>query len=93
MFPSTQSDTSPYSVKIKQAKKIFNQRECSPLIESELDFIKFQVRKIDNVHAQISVFGPRMSYTVPLETMGPFARGKTSSLPIIIAANSPRWDE
>ena len=31
--------------------------------------------------------------TVPLETMGPFARGKTSSLPNVIAANSPRWDE
>ena len=25
--------------------------------------------------------------------MGPFARGKTSSLPNVIAANSPRWDE
>ena len=32
-------------------------------------------------------------HTVPLETMGPFARGKTSSLPIVIAANSLRWDE
>ena len=32
-------------------------------------------------------------YTVSLETMGPFARGKTSSLPNVIAANSPRWDE
>ena len=31
--------------------------------------------------------------TVPLETMGPFARGKTSSLPNVTAANSPRWDE
>ena len=31
--------------------------------------------------------------TVLLETMGPFARGKTSSLPNVIAANSPRWDE
>ena len=31
--------------------------------------------------------------TVPLETMGPFARGKTSSLPNAIATNSPRWDE
>ena len=25
--------------------------------------------------------------------MGPFARGKTLSLPIVIAANSPQWDE
>ena len=25
--------------------------------------------------------------------MGPFARGKTSSLPNVVAANSPRWDE
>ena len=31
--------------------------------------------------------------TVPLETMGRFARGKTSSLPNVVAANSPRWDE
>ena len=31
--------------------------------------------------------------TVPLETMGPFTRGKTSSLPNMIAANLPRWDE
>ena len=31
--------------------------------------------------------------TVPLETMGPFACGKTSSLPNVVAANSPRWDE
>ena len=31
--------------------------------------------------------------TVPLETMGPLARGKTSSLPNLVAANSPRWDE
>jgi len=31
--------------------------------------------------------------TVPLETMGPFARGKTSSLPNVVAANSPRWDK
>ena len=28
-----------------------------------------------------------------LETMGPLARGKTSSLPNVVAANSPRWDE
>ena len=25
--------------------------------------------------------------------MGPFACGKTSSLPNVVAANSPRWDE
>ena len=25
--------------------------------------------------------------------MGPLARGKTSSLPNVVAANSPRWDE
>jgi len=31
--------------------------------------------------------------TVPLETMGPFACGKTSSLPNVVAANSPQWDE
>jgi len=31
--------------------------------------------------------------TVPLKTMGPFARSKTSSLPNVVAANSPRWDE
>ena len=31
--------------------------------------------------------------TVPLETMGPFARRKTLSLPNVVAANSPRWDE
>ena len=35
----------------------------------------------------------QLSSTVPLETMGPFAGGKTSSLPNVIAANSPRWDE
>ena len=28
-----------------------------------------------------------------LETMGPLARGKTSSLPNVVGANSPRWDE
>ena len=33
------------------------------------------------------------SSTVPLETIGPFARGKTSSLPNVIAANSQLWDE
>ena len=32
-------------------------------------------------------------YTVPLETTEPFECGKTSSLPNVIAANSPRWDE
>ena len=32
-------------------------------------------------------------HTALLETIGPFARGKTSSLPIAIAANSLRWDE
>ena len=37
--------------------------------------------------------GANMTCTVPLETMGPFARGKTSSLPNMIAANSPQWDE
>ena len=31
--------------------------------------------------------------TVPLETMGPFACGKTSSLPNVVAANSSQWDE
>jgi len=25
--------------------------------------------------------------------MGPFARSKTSSLPNVVAANSPRWDK
>jgi len=25
--------------------------------------------------------------------MGPFARGKTLSLPNVVAANSPQWDE
>ena len=36
----------------------------------------------------------RIPYTVPLETMGPFARGKTLSLPnVVIAANSLWWDE
>jgi len=34
-----------------------------------------------------------MKGTVPLETMEPFARGKTLSLPNVVAANSPRWDE
>ena len=33
------------------------------------------------------------SATVPPETIGPFARGKASSLPNVIATNSPRWDE
>ena len=28
-----------------------------------------------------------------LETMGPLARGKISSLPNVVGANSPRWDE
>ena len=28
-----------------------------------------------------------------LETMGPLACGKTSSLPNVVAVNSPRWDE
>ena len=28
-----------------------------------------------------------------LETMGPLARGKTSPLPNVVGANSPRWDE
>ena len=31
--------------------------------------------------------------TVPLETTEPCARGKTSSLPNVFTANSPRWDE
>ena len=31
-----------------------------------------------------------MQNTVPLETMGPLARGKTLSLPTVVAANSPR---
>ena len=31
--------------------------------------------------------------TVLFETIGPFARGKTSSLPNVVAANSPRLDE
>ena len=31
--------------------------------------------------------------TVPLKTMGPFACSKTSSLPNVIAVNSPWWDE
>ena len=31
--------------------------------------------------------------TGPLETMEPFARGKTSSLTNVVAANSPRSDE
>ena len=35
----------------------------------------------------------RFDSTVPLETMGPFARGKTLSLPNVVAANSPRSDE
>ena len=34
-----------------------------------------------------------VSYTVPLETTEPCARGKTSSLPNVFTANSPRWDE
>ena len=32
-------------------------------------------------------------YRVPLETTEPCARGKTSSLPNVFTANSPRWDE
>ena len=28
-----------------------------------------------------------------VKTMGPLARGKTSSLPNVVGANSPRWDE
>ena len=32
-------------------------------------------------------------HTVPLEAMGPFARGKISSLPNMVAVNSLRWDE
>ena len=31
--------------------------------------------------------------TVRLETIGPFARGKTSSWLNVVAANSPWWDE
>lgn len=31
--------------------------------------------------------------TVLLETTGQFARAKTSSLPNVMAANSPWWDE
>ena len=31
--------------------------------------------------------------TVPLKTMEPFARGKILSLPNVVAANSPWWDE
>ena len=31
--------------------------------------------------------------TVLLETMGPFAGGKTLSLPNVVAMNSPWWDE
>ena len=32
-------------------------------------------------------------YTVPLKTMEPCARDKTSSLPNVFSANSPWWDE
>ena len=42
---------------------------------------------------KITIQSSLNSHTVPLETMGPFVRGKTSPLPIVIAANSPRWDE
>ena len=35
---------------------------------------------------------PFAESTVLLETMGPFAHGPLS-LPIVIAANSPQWDE
>ena len=31
--------------------------------------------------------------TVPLKTKEPHARDKTSSLPNVFTANSPRWDE
>ena len=55
---------------------------------------KMAENKMTGVHATWNDnFCGNFPSTVPLETMGPFARGKTSSLPNMIAANSPWWDE
>jgi len=48
------------------------------------------VREASSSNMYRNVVRKNVAVTVPLETMGPFARGKTSSLPNVVAANSPR---
>jgi len=54
---------------------------------------KKQFRKKVQEIQPICCFFMLRTLTVPLETTEPCARGKTSSLPNVFTANSPRWDE
>ena len=39
------------------------------------------------------VWSNAIKYTVPLESIGAWARGETSSAAILFSSNLPRWDE
>ena len=55
-------------------------------------FVNVFIDSLSTIRLTLLAVDPNIG-TVPLETTEPCTRSKTSSLPNVFTANSPRWDE